>query len=77
MSGFHERLSNLPPGTYENDPDAPWNQEGATPTSYLVEIRIRVTAINDDDARQQAGELLEKAGVRWADYDIEMAYEEP
>lgn len=63
MSGFHNSLSNLPPGTYENDPDAPWNEVEPEPKPHWVSIQVRIDAVDDDDARDQIDRWLRTAKI--------------
>lgn len=63
MSGFQERLSNLPPGTWENDPNAPWNQPDAEEKPFWVTLQVRINAVDDDDARDQVEHWLRTAKI--------------
>lgn len=78
MSGFHNSLSNLPPGVSENDPDAPWNQPDAEEKPHWVTLQVRIDACDDDDARDQVERWLRTAKINGVvlngcDYQIDEA----
>lgn len=76
MSGFSERLSNLPPGVSENDPDAPWNQKDPETKGWFVVLRVWVEAVDEEDACEQVKDMAAKV-LPAGDYEIEDWYEEP
>lgn len=81
MSGFHNSLSNLPPGTYENDPAAPWNEPEPEPKPHWVTLQVRIDAVDDDDAVYQVATWLMTARINGVvlngcDWQIDEAQED-